>query len=102
MSMLKVRLKALKSNSFAIFPGSKKKTTRRKSTRIDRAVNGKHTLRTISPEVREMMIERECLKIELKNMALCQMDNAHPSVAIQMADKIRRIENLNKTLKGKK
>ncbi|EKT1335121.1 hypothetical protein QDW80_004283 [Salmonella enterica] len=101
MSMLKVRLKALKNNPFAILPGCKKKNKNvNRRSKIDRAVNGSYTLRTISAEVREMMIEKECLKVKLKKMAIFNSNES--SIAIQMANLIRRIENLDSKIKGRK
>ncbi|EMQ2088422.1 hypothetical protein ABWR82_004274 [Salmonella enterica subsp. enterica] len=98
MSMLKVRLKALKNNPFAILPGCKKKNKNvNRRSKIDRAVNGSYTL---SAEVREMMIEKECLKVKLKKMAIFNSNES--SIAIQMANLIRRIENLDSKIKGRK
>lgn len=99
MSMLKVRLKSLKNNPFAILPGRNKKKLPNKS-RIDRAINGKHTQRTIPADVREMMIERECLKVKLKKMAI--HESGESSIAIKMADIIRHIEKLEDKIKGRK
>ena len=45
--MLKVRLKALKNNPYATLPCNKKKPCR---SRIERAIEGKHTLRSPPPE----------------------------------------------------
>ncbi|ECB1328038.1 hypothetical protein ACF5DM_004546 [Salmonella enterica] len=94
MSMLKVRLKSLKNNPFAILPGRNKKKSPNRS-RIDRAIHGKHTLRIIPADVREMMIERECLKVKLKKMAIYGSGESS-------ADIIRHIEKLEEKIKGRK
>lgn len=95
-TQLKIRLRKLKYAPYT----NRDIPTRKKCRRVDAAINGKYTLKITPHEIREMIIERECLKLELKKMAL-QQNKKHTSIAIKMAANICRIESIENKLKGR-
>lgn len=95
-AQLKIRLRRLK-----YAPCTTKNIQPKKRSKVDSAINGKYTLRSIPLEIREIMIERVCLKLELKILSAVHLNNRHNSIAIQMADKLRRIEHIDHILKGR-
>lgn len=73
----------------------------KKRSHVEAAINGTYTVKTIPTEIREIMIEQTCLRLELKIMAACHSNKQHNSIAIKMAEKIRRIESIEQILKGR-
>ncbi|XJF46913.1 hypothetical protein AB2I33_23585 (plasmid) [Escherichia coli] len=70
-TQLKIRLRKLKYTPYT----NRDIPTRKKCRRVDAAINGKYTLKIIPHEIREMIIERECLKLELKKWHCSKIKN---------------------------
>lgn len=94
--MLKVRLKALKNNPYAILSYSKKKPCR---SRIERAVEGKHTLRNPLPEhIRNSLEDIKYLELQ-KSLLDPDDDCKSKEIAQHIYHLKKQVKNERQTIK---
>ncbi|EDZ8322519.1 hypothetical protein GQU05_004490 [Salmonella enterica] len=96
MTQLKIRLRRLRFSPCTI-----RNIPPKKRSRVDAAINGKYTLKFLPPDIREMLVERACLKLELKILSACSSNSKHNLISIQIAEKLIRIEKIDHLLKGR-
>lgn len=100
MTMQKVRIKALRSNRFAILPSDKR--VRRRRDRITRAINSHWTLKVLPEYKRELIIERACLRAEITNITINSVGLTNSNASVLISERLRRIDVINQKLDSRK
>lgn len=100
MAMQKARLKALRNNRYVFLATSKHSCKRR--DRVTRAIASTWTLKDTPEHVREMIIERACLRAEIVAIAERERGNQKSGVSEFIAQKLKRIDIITYKLGSRK
>ncbi|EDS5484269.1 hypothetical protein NAE50_003243 [Salmonella enterica] len=102
MTMRKVRLKALKTNKFALLAGDERLLNRK--DRIKAAIGAKWTLKEKSCTDREailqLRIERACLKAQIKIITVSERGKSKTKASVEIATLLKRIDSINRKLES--
>lgn len=100
MTMQKARLKALRNNPYVYLATSKHSCKRR--DRVTRAIASTWTLKDTPEHIREMIIERACLRAEIIAITERVRGNKKSEVSVSIAQKLKRIDVITSKLKSRK
>ena len=100
MTMQKVRLKALRNNP-NVFHTTHKHPCKRRD-RVTTAINQTWSLKETPEHVRELIIERACLRAEIVAITERDRGNKKSSASILIAQKLKRIDIITNQLTNRK
>lgn len=96
MTMQKARLKALRNNRYVFLATSKRSCKRR--DRVTRAIASTWTLKDNPEHVREMIIERACLRTEIIAITERERGKKKPDASVLITQKLKQIDIITSRL----
>lgn len=96
MTMQKVRLKALRNNRYVFLATSKYSCKCR--DRVTRAIASTWTLKDTPEHIREMIIERACLRAEIITITERERGRKKPDASVLITKKLKQIDIITSKL----
>ena len=100
MTMQKVRLKALRNNPYVIH--SAKKSRHKRRDRVSTAINQTWSIKSVPDHVRELVLERACLRAEITAITIKELSKKNPDASVLIAEKLKRIDVITNQLTNRK
>ena len=100
MTMKTFRLKALRTNPFVCHASNKR--ARKYKDRVALAINATWSIKELPDDVRELVIERACLRVEITTIKIKEQGDSKPSTTVLISSKLKRIDEITTLLKNRK